>query len=168
MPNYVGNNQFTFNSMQERFWSKVFKRGKKDCWEWKAFINPGGYGTFKVGKRMIHAHRVSWMLSFGDIPNQLWVLHKCDNRSCVNPSHLFLGTNDDNMKDMVLKKRSTKGKAFVYGETHHLAILSQKDVKDIKRLYATGRYTYFDLAKKFGVVFQHIGSIIKGVRRQYD
>lgn len=79
------------------------------CWKWQAYILPSGYGlfTFEIGDRVL-THRASWRIFHGPIPNGLWVLHKCDNRWCVNPEHLWLGTHADNMKDMVQKGRQRK------------------------------------------------------------
>lgn len=80
------------------------------CWDWIANIVPNGYGqtTYrrKTGQR---AHRISWLVWKGNIPEGLWVLHKCDNRKCINPEHLFLGNHEENMKDMKLKNRACKG-----------------------------------------------------------
>ncbi len=110
--------------IESRFWRKVNKNTSNGCWEWIAQIKPpdktteGGYGIFscldynkgkypngnakQIRKR---AHRVSWELTFGSIPNEMCILHKCDNRKCVNPGHLFLGTVNDNNQDMIKKGR---------------------------------------------------------------
>ncbi|MBA3727566.1 MAG: HNH endonuclease [Armatimonadetes bacterium] len=78
--------------------------GPDDCWEWTRSLSKTGYG--KMGSTP--AHRIAWKVTFGDIPDCLHVLHKCDNRACVNPAHLFLGTHQDNMRDMMAKGRQTR------------------------------------------------------------
>jgi hypothetical protein len=94
----------------ERFWTKVLKKGSKECWPWLGGHKSGGYGCFYFREIVWSAHRVSYFLSFGNIPNGLHILHKCDNTNCVNPSHLFSGTHSDNMRDMFSKKRWTPQK----------------------------------------------------------
>lgn len=95
--------------LAERFWEKVLKTDT--CWVWTAAKYPNGYGVIGVGKKpsgdsiMKAAHRLSWELANGPIPDGLWVLHKCDNRPCVRPDHLFLGTAHDNNQDTWDKKR---------------------------------------------------------------
>ena len=90
--------------VEERFWKFVDK--STDCWIWRG-ASEGRYGLIGIGGsgNMDYAHRVSWKLNFGNIPSGLFVLHKCDNSLCVNPSHLFLGTHQDNMDDMKRKGR---------------------------------------------------------------
>lgn len=100
--------------MEERFWPKVAKRGPDECWEWTASRTPQGYG--KIGRRKGEspaiASRVSWEMHNGPIPDGLHVLHRCDNPPCVNPAHLFLGTNADNQRDMRAKGRGRLGRRF--------------------------------------------------------
>ena len=92
-------------STQVRFWNKVLKTDA--CWIWLAAKSDSGYGVFGVGKQTDKAHRIAWRLSEGEIPHKLFVLHRCDNRPCVNPAHLFLGTNHDNVLDMIAKGRNS-------------------------------------------------------------
>lgn len=94
--------------LAERFWPKVHKRD--GCWLWTASTDSNGYGQSFIGRldgrvRLEHAHRVAWRLTFGDIPDGLNVLHRCDVPRCVNPAHLFLGTDRDNIQDAIGKGR---------------------------------------------------------------
>lgn len=104
--------------LEERFWEKVLVGAPDECWTWTAStVNGRGYGQIGGGKAggMLLAHRVSYTLHFGEIPakdadgNRILVRHKCDNRSCVNPEHLELGTTLDNARDMVDRGRATQG-----------------------------------------------------------
>lgn len=96
-----------------RFWQRVNKSGSipahcpelGSCWEWTGAKVKGGYGSFRIGKSARYSHRIAWELSNGHISNGLRVLHKCDNPVCCNPMHLFLGTQADNVKDMLTKGR---------------------------------------------------------------
>jgi HNH endonuclease len=94
-------------SEAERFWSKVGEcnRWPWFCWEWQAGCFDNGYGAFWLRRKLWKAHRVAWLIQFGEIPDDLKVLHKCDNPRCVRPSHLFLGTDADNMHDRDRKGR---------------------------------------------------------------
>jgi HNH endonuclease len=92
-------------SLADRFWEKVKKTD--GCWEWTARRLPKGYGTISCvdHRTSLCAHRVSWELHNGPIPDGMWVLHHCDNPQCANPDHLFLGTHTQNMRDMLAKGR---------------------------------------------------------------
>ena len=106
-------------NIEDRFWEKVNKSADGGCWEWTSSIKGNGYGAFFTslegeGRKCVGAHRFSYALANGPIPDGLWVLHKCDNRICVNPDHLFLGDCVDNMKDCASKGRVvTIGKSLI-------------------------------------------------------
>jgi hypothetical protein len=95
------------NAIKDQFNKNVIK--KDGCWGWKKVPLATGYTSVYTGKRKLSSgHRVSWLIHYGEIPSKMFVLHKCDNRICTNPEHLFLGTHIDNMKDMVSKNRQFK------------------------------------------------------------
>jgi len=118
------------DAFKQRFWSKVDKSG--DCWEWTASRLPAGYGRFAVNGQMTTAHRVSYELKYGPIPTGLHVLHKCDNPPCVTPDHLFLGTQQDNMRDKISKGRQP------VGESVYQAKLTDGDIRIIRGLAEVG------------------------------
>jgi hypothetical protein len=94
---------------EERFWEKVRKAGPEECWEWSGVKLPRGYGIFTIGYTKIYSHRYAWSLGNGEIPDGMYVCHKCDNPSCCNPAHLFVGTASDNNADMDRKGRARRG-----------------------------------------------------------
>lgn len=98
----------TFQDVINRFWSKVKKGNLDECWERSGSDNGNGYNQLKIKGVPILSHRFSWIIHKGQIPNGLKILHKCDNRRCVNPNHLFLGTQLDNIRDMINKGRRIK------------------------------------------------------------
>jgi HNH endonuclease len=140
---------------RERFWAKADKSG--DCWTWRGGRHVCGYGQFWLGGRLRLAHRVAWELEHGPVPDGLGVLHRCDNRPCVNPAHLFLGTQVDNNADMVAKGRG------VAGSTHGMARLTEADVLDIRVVYALGGGQR-DIARAYGMAQQHVSSIVNRVK----
>ena len=95
--------------LEERFWTKVERRADGECWPWTARCDDAGYGSFKVARRLVKAHRIAWELTHGMIGDGLHVCHHCDNPPCCNPAHLFVGTRSDNMRDMAAKGRKRGG-----------------------------------------------------------
>lgn len=162
---------------QDRYWEKV--RKTDGCWLWTAFTNKGGYGSFKMpGRRgsVIRAHRVSWMMTNGEVSDGLFVLHNCpggDNPACVNPAHLWLGGHLENTRDMEAKGRArhpagdASGRRkyperWPKGEQHHNAVLTAPVVLEIKSRLRAGENRN-QLAKEKGVSWTAVDRIAKGV-----
>jgi len=156
-------------SSVQRFWAKVQKA--ESCWEWIAARYLSGYGHFAVTKRLhTSAHRFSWTLANGDVPDGLFVLHTCDNRTCVNPGHLFIGTQQDNMDDMRRKGRGATGdrngarlhpERIVRGEDCKNARFTEPDVIKMHDMRTRG-FTLDEIARTFGSNFSQIGTILRG------
>lgn len=119
----------------ERFKEKVLFRDEKQCWEWTANKNNKGYGMFRPGgtANKILAHRFSYEINVGPVPKGKVVCHKCDNPSCVNPNHLFVGTMKENLHDMIRKGRSYHPP--MSGTKNGNAILKEKDISEIRALH---------------------------------
>lgn len=156
----------------DRFWEKVDKSGT--CWLWTASLRNKGYGAFayKVAGVTIHerAHRFSWKIHFGDIPQGLCVLHNCpggDNPRCVNPAHLFLGTRGDNNADMVAKGRHVPGGThqphgggrYRKGAEHPNARLTAADVTAIRKASAEGE-SLGSLSRRHSLAVAHVHRIV--------
>lgn len=141
--------------LSERFWEKVSRT--RGCWLWKGAAS--SYGHMGGGDgRTLDAHRVAWELAHGPIPTGLWVLHRCDNPKCVNPSHLFLGTRSDNMRDAFEKGRGAIPRH--YGAEVKGAKLTDERVREIRLLACSGM-SQSELARRFGVCQTNISRILK-------
>lgn len=157
MPEVSGSSSIIINEAQNKaFWSKVdMKSDKKQCWEWKGAKKPAGYGNVRINKKYLLAHRVAFEITTGKIPDGFMVCHVCDNPSCVNPSHLMLGTNKSNAADMLIKNRQKKPEQAARGVDVGAAKLNDKQVIEIRHRYSQGEYQYL-IARDFGVLIQTI------------
>lgn len=162
---------------EDRFWRHVDRAGpipehRPDlgpCWVWTACTERKGYGKFWWNGHLTAAHRISYELTNGPIPDGLWALHHCDNRLCCNPAHLFLGTAADNTADMYAKGRAATGErhgmqmhpeAICTGERHGMARLTAVQVMDIRHQAADG-VMQRALARRYGVAPATICLIVK-------
>lgn len=131
--------------IKNRFWSKVKIAAESECWEWTASKHQG-YGMFMFKGRARNAHRMAYMFAHGDIPVGMFICHHCDNPGCVNPSHLFLGTNADNVRDRTIKDRHQHLK----GSQHGRAKLTEDQARIIRKEYQSGTRPAI-LARQYGV-----------------
>jgi hypothetical protein len=144
----------TTTPLVDRFWGSVQKGD--GCWEWTGATFPGMYGKLYVLelRKEVAVHRVSWEIHFGPIPEGMLVCHTCDNRLCVRPEHLFLGTNAENMADMVQKARASRG------EARPTARLTAENVVAIRTAYAAGGTSHRLLGEEYGVSETTIRAVI--------
>lgn len=168
----------------ERFWILVDKSAGPDkCWHWTGYCGTNGYGQVKIRNRRTSPHRYAYELTFGPIPKGMVICHKCDNPPCCNPAHLFLGTYSDNTQDSIRKGRGYGGDRhwtklhpervirgdkhlfhqhpeLMQGENSNSAILTAKQVQEIRHLYATGNIKQRELAIQFGIDQTTVSSIV--------
>lgn len=153
----------TRTALGVRFWSKVAEGD--GCWEWMAAIH-NGYGHFQESTRKATpAHRMAWRLTRGPIPDGLFVCHYCDNRKCVRPDHLFLGTHADNTADMVAKNRQARGSCLATATSFQPSKLTDADVRRMRELHSTG-LEFAKIASVFGVHRSHARNVILGKKRR--
>lgn len=154
VPDYIHGHHSRGKYIKEvasNFWEKTDKKEVHVCWNWKAFIRPDGYGTIQsslLKSKNFLAHRLSYLLHYGELPDGLLVLHKCDNRKCVNPNHLYLGTDADNERDMVIRDRM-KG------------VVKVKIVKKIAKMIEQ-EISNKAIAKELGVSIKLVSRIKRG------
>ena len=147
-------------------WSKVDKRGENECWEWRGYKNADGYGRTWINDRGYYAHRVIFDLAYPNIINLSapkntedngYILHTCDNPSCCNPKHLFVGTHADNMADKVFKNRQNKFPSDT-GPRCKLSMSQAREARELRKNGASVR----DLAEQFGLSLPSMKTLLRG------
>jgi hypothetical protein len=158
------------STIEQRFWAKV--RKTDTCWLWTAATSSGGYGSFGgIDRKIIGAHRFSYQLHYGPIPHDMCVLHSCDTPPCVNPDHLFLGTDADNIRDMMAKGRKVAGGThcgkngkYERGEQRQQAKLTAAQVQEMRQIHARGGLSYPKLGTMFGIHATTARNIVKRIK----
>jgi hypothetical protein len=157
--------------LAERLWSR-YEVGANGCWNWTGTISTTGYGQIGAGGRsagLLHTNRAAWLVTHGEIPDGLFVCHSCDNRRCINPAHLFLGTHADNMRDMREKGRGAKGDRLPHTK------LTDEQVRDIRDRYVLKygppkrggrRSNAQELAAEFGISQVYVSQLVHGWYRK--
>lgn len=147
------------STLSSRFWAKVKKTSS--CWIWIGSSRGGGnpYGSFKIGQKNRQAHRVSWELTYGEIPDGLSVLHRCDVPLCVKPTHLFLGDQQVNVADRHAKERTVM--PCTRGRLNGSAKMSEPKVRTLKKLRRRG-WSYRRLSKRYKISVAQVGHIVTG------
>jgi len=170
---------------ENRFWSKVDVKGEGECWEWSGCKFANGYGVFRLSGKNYRAHRIAYVLVIGPIPDETLVCHKCDNRACQNANHFFLGTQKDNIQDMLKKNRGNRATGdrngsrtcpekvprgnkhwarmnpdkLIRGENHVNSKITNIIALEMRKRYFEGE-TQISIAKYFGISFQHVSKIV--------
>lgn len=153
----LGNARPSKEVYAERFWKRV--RENNGCWEWQGSIQPNGYGAVSYQGVSRYAHRVAYEITYGTIPDGMFVCHHCDNRKCVRLDHLFLGTNADNMRDMSQKGRARPPVALK-GEACPTSKLTEAQVHAIRSERINGA-TWMELVRKYNVGRTTVKRVVK-------
>ena len=147
----------------QRFWNRV-SAVQSGCWEWVGKIERGGYARVRLenSRERVLVHRLSWEMKNGPIPEGMLILHKCDNRKCVNPDHLYVGTYQNNTDDMLERGRANKAR----GERHGRAKLTDDQFHQLVSDYNAGGVTQKQLASKYGLHPIYVNKLLRGHKRQ--
>lgn len=157
-----GDNPLSADHLKNRLFNGISVNNSTGCWEWNKTKNNHGYGQLTVNKKTAFAHRLSYELFNGEIPNGSQVLHKCDNPSCINPAHLSIGTASDNMRDCYNRGRSKLKPNSMPGTQNPSAKLNATDVLEIRKLLKNGHRQH-KIAKLFGISQSNVSDIKRGV-----
>jgi hypothetical protein len=154
--------QLLNSDTKERFWSKVDVQEPDNCWNWKEAISNSGYGRIRINYKLYSSHRIAWEAINGPIPKGKMVLHKCDNKLCCNPAHLYCGTQKDNMHDKTVRYNGP----YLGGEGRQPK-LREDEVRLIRELWGDGRKSIHqaDIAKMFKVSPPTISRIVNSASR---
>lgn len=150
------NREVSKEHTKERLLNSIEIDEQSNCWNWTKAKHRQGYGHTAYKSKYILAHRLSWIIFIGDIPENNNICHKCDNPSCINPDHLFIGTQTDNVKDCKNKNRAHKS----HGEKHLWTKLTKSQVDEI-RSEDSKKYTRYELAEKYNISYSGIVCILK-------
>lgn len=166
--------EYSKSTAPARFWAKVNKQSGHwwngtECWEWTAGLYSDGYGKFGVSLKTYRAHRFAYEMVHGSIPAGLFLLHHCDNKLCIRPDHMFVGTQKDNVDDCMAKGRAhlqnvTPARRAVWqprGERHGSARLTPDQVRAIRTRHALGGVSYRALGRDYGVSTATITEIVR-------
>lgn len=146
----------------KRFSESFIPEPNSGCWLWTGWTGRRGYGAFHLhGRGQMISSRAAWTILRGEIPDGLWVLHRCNTPACVNPDHLYLGDVRDNVRDMIAAGRQSR-KPTIFGEAHYRAKLSEQNVFEIRSLYRSGSATQRELAALFGISKTSVSGVING------
>jgi hypothetical protein len=145
---------------KQRLYDKFKVDESTGCWNWTAGLDRDGYSVFEFRPFAQRGHRASWIIHNGSIPDGMLVCHKCDNRKCINPDHLFLGTSSDNNQDMMNKMRNI----YHCGSKSVLSKLTEEKVIEMRDRYAKGGITQRKLALEYGIGYKAVCKIINRQR----
>lgn len=151
--------KYSSDRMKEKIFSKT-RKVRYGCWIWEGSRSPSGYGVIFNGLKSAPAHRVSYEIFKGEIPEDKFVLHSCDNPPCIKPAHLRIGTHEDNAKDMSYRDRMNFRPYFRDPERHSHAKLDWEKVNKIRKLWNDGYHTCAELGREFGLGSGSVNAIV--------